>query len=241
MDVVEKLLSAGADVNTVDQNGMTPLHWASACVYCSSGKGHRGVVEGLLSISVSIAVIHTSSGAVQGAVISFRDVAEEVEVDKMKSEFVSLAAHQLRTPMTSLRWNIETLLKGEVGKLSDLQTEILGDMEAANIRMLHLVTDLLNIARLEEGRVSIDPKPRDLGEFIKEVIKPVVQTAKRKGVKLSMVIDPSIKKKPVVSIDPMLIHQVVHNFVTNAVKYSREKDGEVKVILSKWMKQHSRL
>jgi len=189
--------------------------------------------EGLQPISVNIAPVYNSNKTLTGAVISFRDVAEEAEVDKMKNEMVSLAAHQLRAPMTSIRWNVEMLLRDEVGKIPESRKELLRDIYDSNTRMLRLINDLLNIARLEEGRVRVEPKPIDLKAAIEKVIHEYSPQAKDKDCKVEFVSAKGVSARPIVKVDPGLVHEAIKNYLTNAIKYGRGKSCAILVTLEK--------
>ncbi|MCP3685510.1 MAG: PAS domain-containing sensor histidine kinase, partial [bacterium] len=191
--------------------------------------------EGVVPLSVNVSAVFSDNDKLTGAVISFRDVAEEAEVDKMKSEVVSLAAHQLRAPMTSIRWNIELFLNGEAGKVSAYQKELLHDIYDSNTRMLKLVNDLLNIARLEEGRVRVEPVNTNLKEVIATVVKTYKDMAVKRKCKVQVV--HNVTGSPSIKIDPGLVHEALKNYLTNAIKYSR---GAVKVVLEK-EKYHYRI
>ncbi len=106
-------------------------------------------------------------------VILVQDISHLKEIDKMKTEFVSIASHQLRTPLTAINWHLEFLLGGEMGKLPDDQEKFLGDVYQSSKRMIKLVNDLLNVSRLETGRLTINPTKVDLVSLIDGVVKEV--------------------------------------------------------------------
>ncbi|HNP74988.1 MAG TPA: histidine kinase dimerization/phospho-acceptor domain-containing protein [bacterium] len=132
-----------------------------------------------LPVADSAAPIKNSASAVTGCVVVFCDVTKEREIDKMKTEFVSVASHQLRTPLTAIRWILEELASGELGTLNGQQRDYLNQSLESSERMMNLVNDLLNVSRLEIDRLSVDPRPTDLIALIKGVIKeyqPIAQS-----------------------------------------------------------------
>ncbi len=152
-----------------------------------------------------------------GAVTVFRDITKEKEVDRVKSEFVSLASHQLRTPLATINWYAETLLSGKVPSVSERQKKYLHQIYDASRRMVKLVHDLLNVSRLELGTFKLDPGPLRLPELIQEVIEEAKLSAKSQKITLAVHFK---EKLPTLMIDRQLIQIVFQNLLMNAIKYT---------------------
>jgi PAS domain S-box-containing protein len=169
-----------------------------------------------IPVSDSAAPILDANGQVAGCIVVFRDVTREREIDRQKTEFVSVASHQLRTPLTSIKWFLEMMIDGDLGKLTAEQLETLKQVFASNERMIDLVNRLLNVSRIESGRVKVEPKPTDLNEIIKGAVIEVTPLANQLQQKLE------VKKSdlPVINIDQKLIREVVVNYLSNAIKYT---------------------
>ncbi|OIO46663.1 MAG: hypothetical protein AUJ28_02080 [Parcubacteria group bacterium CG1_02_37_51] len=163
---------------------------------------------------------------VSGAVIVIRDITRNVEIENVKSEFVSVASHQLRTPLSAIRWFLEMILAGDLGSINDEQKDILNDTLESNKRMIYLVNDLLNVSRLEDAKLNVTPVPTDFTALLTSIIRESESLALKKKIK----IDLQTVTIPEISIDPSLIGQVVQNLLSNAIKYS-DKGTTVKVDL----------
>jgi len=150
-------------------------------------------------------------------VFAFRDITRERESERLKSQFVSMVSHELRTPLTSVKGYIDLLLDGESGELSAGQQELLHVVQRNTDRLLVLVSDLLEAARLEAGRLDVRTASVDLVPVVNSVVAEMqVQTRERQQ---QVVVElPSLR--PVVIGDPDRLHQILMNLVSNASKYS---------------------
>ncbi len=166
-----------------------------------------------------------------GAIEVFRDITREKEIDKAKTEFVSLASHQLLTPLTSINWHIEMLQSGDAGVLNDKQKEYFFEVYKSSRRMVQLVNDLLNVSRLETGRLKIETALTDLKAFIQEIYKEVESMVKSTSCHVSFEFPEN--KVIEVNVDRILLRQVIVNLLTNAIQYSSVgKAGQVKISLT---------
>lgn len=145
---------------------------------------------------------------------------KEIEVNNMKSEFVSVASHQLRTPLTGIRWFGELLLKGKAGEMTADQKDFVQQMYDSNTRMINLVNDLLNVSRIETGKkFTIEKKPVAIVPIIDSLFTELVALAAEHKVTLKKAAD--FPTELTLTVDGEKIRQVLQNLLSNAVKYSK--------------------
>lgn len=160
-------------------------------------------------------------GKTIGAIAVYRDVTKEKEVDKAKTEFVSLASHQLRTPLSSIGLSAEMLISGIAGELSKEQKKYLRTISSGIKEMTDLIEALLNVSRIEMGTLVISPEPTNLPKLTDDVLKKFAMQIKNKRLKLKKQYAENL---PDVSVDQKLMRLVLDNLLSNAVKYTQPKD-----------------
>ena len=180
-------------------------------------------------VADSASPLRGQGGEVSGAVVVFRDVEKERAIDKAKTEFVSLASHQLRTPLTSINWYAEMVLSGDAGKLTPDQKSYLEEIYKGNQRMVSLVNSLLNVSRLELGTFVVEPKNIDIRKLADQEIKALLPQTKKKNITIIKKYD---KKLTNYKADAKLLAMVFQNLLSNSVKYNNE-GGEVSLEIKK--------
>lgn len=141
-------------------------------------------------------------------------------LDEAKDEFISMASHQLRTPLTSIKGYVSMLLEGDVGKVSKEQQQLLDEVFISSERMVRLISDFLNVSRLQTGKFVIEKHPVDLALLVQRELDSLAQNAAARGMKFTY---HKPKKFPLLDLDENKIQQVIMNFADNAIYYS--KDG----------------
>lgn len=169
-------------------------------------------------VSIHLAPVISESDEFLGVVSVFRDVTAEIEADRAKSDFVSTVSHELRTPMTSIVGYVDLMLNGMVGELSQMQLEFLRKVKASADRLTNLVDDLLDISRIEQGRIELMRRPLAIEELIAQVVDLVAPKTEEKGQDLTIVLP---EKLPKVYGDSDRLAQILTNLVSNAYKYTQ--------------------
>jgi signal transduction histidine kinase len=168
----------------------------------------------------------------------FRDITHEVQVDRLKSEFLANVSHELRTPMTSIKGYAEIMLMGASGALTAQQTHFLQIIKSNAERLGVLVNDLLDISRIESGRITLTFDPLNLGEIAQEVIEYYRQRSQEENKAMNFALQIQ-DELPQIAGDAERIRQVISNLVSNSYNYTpangnihvslQRIDGEVQV------------
>ncbi len=167
-------------------------------------------------VSLSLFSFRDRTRKKQG-LLTLVDITKQKQVDKAKTEFVSLASHQLRTPISAMKWNVELLVSASEGTFTPLQ-KTYADKIARNIdRMDMLVADFLNVSKLELGTLEVQYTTLDLVAFIQGIVDEYIILAQKKNVQIT--IDWDTITKSILS-DSNLLHMIISNVIGNAVKYT---------------------
>src|SRR5208282_5303037 len=169
-----------------------------------------------------------AGGAPAGRLFAYHDVSHEKAVDRMKSEFISVASHELRTPMTSIKGSVDLILSGFAGETSPEMQELLEIAQKSCDRLVRLVNDILDLSKIEAGQLKLNVERLDLTEIAVRAVCAVKSLADKTEVRLR--VDRPLPL-PHVEADPDRIEQAITNLLSNAVKFSPPK-GEVIVELS---------
>jgi len=178
-----------------------------------------------LPVLDSAAPVRDPEGKVSRCVVVIRDNSKERELDRSKDDFISVTSHQLRTPLGSMRWNLEMLRAGDAGEISEEAKAVADELYAGNLRMIELVNNLLNVSRIDQGRVVDQPEVTDLSSIIDKSVKEMKLEAVNRKVKVSV---RKVDKLPKVYLDPEKFREIMENLLSNAIKYNK-KGGKVKI------------
>lgn len=148
-------------------------------------------------------------------------------LDEAKDEFISMASHQLRTPLTSIKGYVSMLIEGDVGKVSKEQQLMLNEVFISSERMVRLISDFLNVSRLQTGKFVIEKHPVDLALLVQRELDSLAQNAAARGMKF---VYRKPKKFPLLDLDENKIQQVIMNFADNAIYYSKDA-SKITVVL----------
>jgi PAS domain S-box-containing protein len=163
-----------------------------------------------------------------GNLIILHDITREKYIEQLKTEFVSLAAHQLRTPLSGIKWSLKMILDGDLGPLPQEQKDFLKKALMANERLIRLVNDLLDVTKIEEGRYLYKLEEKDIVKIVEDVFNSYLELAKEKSIEFEL---EKLKESfPLVKVDEEKIKLAIQNLIENALIYTLPK-GKVTVTI----------
>ena len=165
------------------------------------------------------------NGLILGTVYLFDDITREKEIDQMKSDFISLVSHELRTPLTSIIGFVSFILDGKAGAINERQRNSLARVQRQSKRLAALINDLLDISRIESGRIQMDQTPISVLEIVTHRIEEIRPQADEKSIQLALTAPESL---PDILGDEARMGQVFTNLIGNAIKFT-PNNGEVSV------------
>ena len=180
-----------------------------------------------ITYKIITAAVVDSKNRNLGIMKIFYNLTREKMLDKLKSEFISIAAHQLRTPLSAIKWVIKMVLDGDIGEITEEQKKFLFKGYQSNERIIELVNDMLNVSRIEEGRFGYTYEKVDFEETLNLVVDTLEGKIKEKKINFEIIKEGKISD---IFMDKSRIILVLQNLLENAVKYTPEF-GKVNIIL----------
>ncbi len=165
----------------------------------------------------SITPILNKAGKVIFYVGIERDITKAKEIDRMKSEFISVASHQLRTPLSTAGWYADMLLHEDAGALTEQQKKFVSEISRANQRSIALINALLSVSRIDSGKMLASPRSVNLVSIAQNVIAGLKPLSERSRVRMEHSFDPKI---PNITVDPDILSLALQNILSNAIKYT---------------------
>jgi two-component system phosphate regulon sensor histidine kinase PhoR len=195
-----------------------------------SGHQKAGSIEiGGMMMHVLTNSIEGDNGKIIGFVSMLHDVSKKKTMDQLKGDIVSMVSHELKAPLSALLMQLSVVLDGLAGDITTKQKELLGKAKQRTKRMIALVNDLLDLRRIEEGKVVVEIEPLDLGEILHRSIDIMALSAKDKNINFDIKIAENL---PLFSGDRTGMEAVFVNLISNAIKYT-STGGRVQVELKK--------
>lgn len=179
-------------------------------------------------VNLSAKKIESSDELGLGWIISMEDATEQKEAEQMKLDFVSMAAHELRTPITSIKGYLDVFIKENQGKFSEDHQMLLNQIKNSSLHLSSLVDNLLNITKIERGAFSVNLETVDLVQIARQIYSELIFRAQSKNQTLTFE-EPNITV-PQVQADKIRIGEVIANFTANAINYT-QNGGQIKI----WM------
>lgn len=179
-------------------------------------------------IRASSTPVFTSQSEWLGSVVVYHDITAAELADRMKTEFVATASHELRTPLTSISGYIDLLMLNTLGPLTEQQRQFLSVVKNNIERLNAILNDLLDVSRIESGKVRLQRKPINLDEVIQSTVMAIHQQWSSKQISLALDVPDDL---PPVIADPERMRQIVTNLISNAYKYTRD-GGRIDVVVS---------
>ena len=176
-------------------------------------------------IQANLAPVVTQHDDVLGVVTILRDITKEVEADRAKSEFVSTVSHELRTPMTAIKGYTDLIHAGAAGDVNEEQQRFLGIIKSNTDRLTALINDLLDISRIETGRVRFEVNPLQIGDVIADVVNALAGQAAINDQTLTYEV---VGGMPNIMGDRDRLNQVITNLISNAIRYTPE-EGKIEI------------
>lgn len=208
-------------------------------------KGKTGVLSdntALITKKGNIVLIDANASPIKnkkndtiGCIIVFRDVTEKRETERMRSDFISTVSHQLRTPLSAMKWFTEILLNGDTGHLKHEQADVVNEIQISNQNMINFVNQMLSVSRIENDTFAINSESINLNNSVEEIIKEIMPILRKKkqNFKFNGIKDKSLK----IQIDKNLLRNIIYNILINASRYTAN-NGKISLDIKRKNKKY---
>lgn len=183
----------------------------------------------MVLVDINAAPIKNYKGKIIGCIIIFKDVTFKREAERMRTDFISIVSHQLRTPLSAMKWFLEILLDGDVGPLKKGQKEVVNEIQESNKSMINFVNQMLNVSRIESHHLAINAEEIKLCETIGELLKEIKPFFALKKQKLAY--SCIANKNFIINTDRNLLRNVLSSVLLNASRYTPQK-GKIELEVS---------
>jgi len=156
------------------------------------------------------------------------DVSRHKELSRAKTDFVNIASHQLRTPLSIIKWYLDYLISGDAGSINDEQKKYLTEAYRGNERLIELVNGLLDVSRIDLGTFSIKPELVDITAIVEKAIEKFANLIKKN----KLIIKKEVEGMPKINLDPRLTEITFEHIISNSIKYT-PAGGVIKIIIKK--------
>jgi signal transduction histidine kinase len=210
----------------------------SGNIYNGQDKKAIGIISDELAIAISNALSFeeiknfntTLQGKVDDATKQLRKTNEKLKaLDETKDDFISMASHQLRTPLSIIKGYVNMVVSGDAGKVNQQQKDFLDQALISSETMVRLVTELLNVSRITSGKFSVETNPVNLADIVENEVQQLTNMAGERNIDITF---QKPKDFPTLMLDEEKIRQVVANFIDNAIHYSKDKGAKINVQLT---------
>jgi len=187
----------------------------------------------MILVDINASPIRNYKDEIIGCIIIFKDVTFKREAERMRTDFISIVSHQLRTPLSAMKWFLEILLDGDVGTLKKEQLDVVNEIHESNKSMINFVNQMLNVSRIESRRLAINIEKVKICQTVDELLKEIKPFFVQKKQKLSY--NCIADKKLEINTDKNLLRNVLSSVLLNASRYTPEK-GSIELEVSRYNK-----
>jgi signal transduction histidine kinase len=222
---IRSLLSADDLVDLLEETAVAGRVFIRELPIAAAGFASDGQPRTFQALAAPLYRASEAGEQVGGVVVVLRDITAQKELERMKSNFLSVVSHELKTPLHSIKGFVEIILMGKTGPVTDLQRDFLGTVQEQTGHLQRMIEDLLEFSRLESGQVRLRPVLMQPAELVMTVVEKLEPLAHKKGLSLTCELAEGL---PEIEADVMRLEQVLTNLVENAIKFTPE-GGRVQV------------